>query len=833
MISSQNFTAKGWYPVKPRSTVFAGLIQNGRFSGVFTGDKLRRVNFEHFDIPWWYRTTFRLSDADKLHTFIVIKGIIPGADVWLNGVRLASRDEIAGAYAVHSLDAGKYVHNGTNVLAIKVYPANPNRDLSLSWIDWNPAPPDHNMGIWRDVDIVRSGPVSLHDVYVTADLSVPALDRATLTIHAKLRNDTDVAQTAVLGGNVAGVQLGRSIRLDPHQTRAVTFDRKADPALAIDHPRVWWPAGMGGQPLYHLRLAVKTQDDLSDRANVAFGIRSVTSHLTRQGYRQFVINGMPLLIRGGGWAPDMFLRDDPRRLAQAFRYMLNLGLNTIRLEGKLERQDFFERADRDGILVLAGWECCSKWEAGSGTGGEPWDARDHGIAEASMSSEARLLRDHPSVIAFLIGSDNAPPPEVAASYVDALESAGWPDPIIAAASDATTKPIGPSGMKMSGPYAWVPPDYWYGHKAGAAFGFNSEASAGIDIPNLESVKSMLTASARTALWQDYGAHQFHSTPGWSRLSTLGRFDTALAHRYGKPENLADYVAKAQLANYANARAQFEAYDARMDAPDPATGIIYWMLNSAWPSLHWHLFTYGLEPAGAYYGAQKANEPLHIQYDPVDRAVLLVNHTRHNVADLTARIRIRGLDGRVLYEHAVTRASIEANHAATLLTIPAPKNPSSTWFVELTLARDGHDVSRNVYWLPDRPDELEWDKSDGYTTPVSRYADLSALQSLPSVAVRAKVSTHRDGDTAVTTVALSNPGNSAAMALFIHLSIRHGADGKAILPVYWSSNDVTLWPGESMQLTARYPVATGQQTRPMVRVSGWNVATRSLDANVEH
>ena len=128
---------------------------------------------------------------------------------------------------------------------------------------------------------------------------------------------------------------------------------------------------------------------------------------------QFVINGKPVLIRGAGWAPDMFLRDDPKRMEAEFSYVRNLGLNTIRSEGKLEDSRFYDLADRDGIMILPGWECCDKWESAAKTGGEPWDAADEQVAAASMASEARLLRNHPSVIGFLIGSDNAPPAAIA------------------------------------------------------------------------------------------------------------------------------------------------------------------------------------------------------------------------------------------------------------------------------------------------------------------------------------------------------------------------------------------------------------------------------------
>ena len=109
---------------------------------------------------------------------------------------------------------------------------------------------------------------------------------------------------------------------------------------------------MGAHPLYRLEMNAAVDGAISDQASATFGIRSVTSHLTPDGYLQFVINGKPVLIRGAGWAPDMFLRDDPKRMEAEFSYVRNLGLNTIRSEGKLEDARFYDLADRDGIMIL-------------------------------------------------------------------------------------------------------------------------------------------------------------------------------------------------------------------------------------------------------------------------------------------------------------------------------------------------------------------------------------------------------------------------------------------------------------------------------------------------
>ena len=829
-ISSANFSPKDWYPVSGRATVMAGLMENDKYKDVFHDDELRTVARHHFVVPWWYRTEFTLAKGVRdRHVLVRTNGIIGGADVWLNGHPVASQPETRGAYPVHEFDVTRWVHEGNNTLALRVHPGDPFTEFLMGWVDWNPAPPDNNMGPWRGVDIVETGPVELRFPVVTPDLSLPDLSHAALTAKVDVINLDRVAHAVTVTGEVAGVSLQQKVRLAPGQTQTVTFSPKTDPSLEIHHPKVWWPIGMGDHPLYDLKLAASVDGVESDRTATTFGIRSATSKLTKQGYLQFFINGKPVLIRGGGWAPDMFLREMPGRIEAEFSYVRNMGLNAIRSEGKLEGQHFYDLADRDGIMILPGWECCDKWEAWARTGGEPWDDADMKIAQASMASEARLLRNHPSVIGFLIGSDNAPPTAVARMYVETLHAAGWDTPIVSSAGDQGTAEAGPSGMKMAGPYAWVPPSYWYGDKLGGAFGFDSEVSAGADIPRLEDVERMLSPLSQEALWKYPKIRQYHATASWSPFAKLEPFDNALAKRYGPPKSLADYVQKAQLDNYDNVRAQFEAFNAHMDSAKPSTGVIYWMLNNAWPSLHWHLYDWYMNPAGAYFGAKKANEPLHIQYSYDDGAIVLVNHTLTDAHGLRVRVRVRNLDGSVRYDKSFAGLDLRGNHTLAVTKLPAISGLSPTYFVELSLASsDGKPVSRNVYWLSTQKDVLDWKHSNWYMTPLTHYADFTALQSLPDATIKVRATTHRAGDDNVITVTLSLPESSKAVALFQHLSIRKSADGDAVLPILWSDNDVTLWPGEAVTVTARY--AAKGITAPVVEVSGWNVSVQHVAAN---
>jgi exo-1,4-beta-D-glucosaminidase len=836
-VSSAGFSTDGWYPVSGRATVMAGLMENGNYDKVFYGDNLRTVEEPDasgtmFVIPWWYRGEFTVAKgAPGTRTLLRVNGMIPCADVWLNGQLVAERTTVAGAYPVHELDVTRWVREGGNTLALRVQPADPRTSLSIGWVDWNPTPPDNNMGPWRGVDVLRTGPVALRFLRVTSTLSLPGLARAALTVKVEARNLDTTAHDATIIGVAAGVSLKRTIHLAPGETQTVSFTPTSDPQLELRHPRVWWPVGMGEHPLYRLQMTAAVDGAVSDQASATFGIRSVSVHLTEHGHIKFVINGKPVLIRGAGWAPDMFLRDDPKRMEAEFSYIRNLGLNAIRSEGKLEDARFYDLADRDGIMILAGWECCDKWESAAKTGGEPWNAADEAVAAASMASEARLLRSHPSVIGFLIGSDNAPPAAISKMYVDTLRAEDWPLPIIAAAAAQATVEIGPSGMKMDGPYSWVPPAYWYADKLGGAFGFDSEVSAGASIPPLDDLTRMLAPQELEALWKYPQVRQYHAGAAWSEFATIAPFDTALAARYGAPRSLEDYVAKAQLENYDNVRAQFEAFNAHMDAANPSTGVIYWMLNNGWPSLHWHLYDYFLNPAGAYFGAKLANEPLHIQYSYDTRAIKLINHTLSGERGLQAAIHVRNLDGSVAYERRLRGIDLPGNSTRQLLMLPELDGLSRTYFIELELVSGhGERISRNVYWLSTQTDELDWQHSNWYLTPVTRYADLAPLQSLPTATSEVRATLRHEGAEDIATVTLTVPPSSSAVALFQHAVIKRFAGGEPLLPVLWSDNDVTLWPGESVTMTARF--ATPGAATPALEVSGWNVPTRSVPLAAE-
>src|SRR6202166_357403 len=211
--------------------------------------------------------------------------------------------------------------------------------------------------------------------------------------------------------------------------------------------------------------------------------------------------------------------------------------------------------------------------------------------------------------------------------------------------------------------------------------------------------------------------------------------------------------------------------------------------------------------------------------------MAVNHTLNHEHGLQAMIRVRNLDGGVAYERRLKDIDLAGNGTRQLATLPAPAGLSRVYFIELELASaDGKSISRNVYWLSTQTDELDWAHSNWYLTPVTQYADLTPLQSLPTATATVRATMRHEGTEDIASVTLTVPPSSKAVALFQHVSIKRPAGGELMLPILWSDNDVTLWPGESLTLTARF--ATPEAATPVVEVSGWNVPTISVPVAVE-
>lgn len=430
------------------------------------------------------------------------------------------------------------------------------------------------------------------------------------------------------------------------------------------------------------------------------------------------------------------------------------------------------------------------------------------------------MQAHPSILGFLIGSDYWPNDRATEVYLDALKAMDWNVPVIASASmRGYPKALGPSGLKMEGPYDWVPPSYWYGEDAGAAFGFGSELGAGVGTPEIRSLKRFMSTGDLENLWEEPEMGFYHMSSKESSFYNRTIYNEALFARYGEPESLEDYVAKCQMADYEATRAQFEAYSAGQNASRPATGSIYWMLNSAWPSLHWQLFDYFLNPMGAYFGTKAGARVEHVAYNYETESVWLINHSRERRGRRRVAIDLIDTNGKTITS---TQANMDTGPSSSkeVIAVDGIDKIHDVAFLRILL-RDGKKIlSRNVYWLSPKPDILDWSQSNWYYTPVTGFTDYGKLQTLPraTVAVTTKNIKSRQG-WSKGQIHLEN--KSTVPAVFIRVNV--AKDDSDVTPVLWSDNYVTLWPNEKIVLTVSF-VATKDC---VFEISGRNIKPQTI------
>lgn len=820
-ISQAKFVPKGWYSVSVPTTIIAGLLANK----VYDFDPFMGMNFEKLkdpalDKPWWFRKAFTLPLSEKGKTMILkLHGINYKANIWLNGTKIADSTETMGPFRIIEMDVTKHIKaTGSNVLALEIKrPVNPNHkggDLAIDYADWIHYPPDYNGGIVNDIEIKTFDKVGIQYPLVTTDFDLPSLATAHLTVDALVTNYSKNPQDVVVKGKInSDIAFEKKVHLGPNEIANVTFTPTEFTQLNISNPKIWWPWQYGKPELNHIELSVAHGTAVSNTIAENFGIRQITSKLIDDKSREFIVNGKPIMLRGAAWSPDIFQRRSPERQEQELRLYRDMNMNIVRSEGKLEDDHFYALCDKYGLLVMTGWMCCGAWQYP-----ENWDKAKRVVAMQSDSSVMYWLRNKPSIMVWLNGSDMPPrDTTVERDYLNIEAALKWPNPTISTANESKSKVSGFSGVKMAGPYEWVPPIYWETDTTskfgGGTWSFATEISPGPSIPPYESLIKFIP---KDSLWYDTKTWDYHC--GTMTFGNTKVFNEALENRYGKPLDIKQYVAEAQAQNYEAHRAMMEGYG--LHKYNTATGVVQWMGSNPWPGLIWHTYDYYLYPAGTYFGMKKSMEPLHVMYSYADNEVDVINSLLTKFSGLRAEATIYDLDGSQKYINSSV-VDVDGDGTAKCFKLPAAEGFSDTYFLRLQLTDDKGAVrSINWYWLSKKGDVLNWKKSKWYTTPETSYTDYTGLQSLGKTSLKVSYYTDKKADSTYHAVTITNSGKTVAFQ--VHLRALKGQRGDDILPVIFSDNYIELAPGESRVIRVSYANKDAKGTMPYLLTTAWNL-----------
>ncbi|MEJ2581947.1 MAG: hypothetical protein P8127_10010, partial [Acidobacteriota bacterium] len=254
---------------------------------------------------------------------------------------------------------------------------------------------------------------------------------------------------------------------------------------------------------------------------------------------------------------------------------------------------------------------------------------------------------------------------------------------------------------------------------------------------------------------------------------------------GLAESVEEFLFKAQAASYEAIRPMFESFAVNRPL---TTGLIQWMLNSAWPETYWQLYDWYLMPNGAFYGTRAASQPLNLSFNYADQTVYGVNDSRHDSEGLTATVRAFELSAKEIFNQTY-RLTLPAAGAQPVVSLADLESPTAVWFLDLRV-RDasGAEVARNFYWLSAKPDVLDYANNLWYVTPTKDFADFTSLNDLPEV----------------------------------ELETSAIADNNEVAVHY-----ISILPGESRELKVRFP-AEDDVSDAMLMIKGWNVAEREVE-----
>jgi exo-1,4-beta-D-glucosaminidase len=814
-ISSEINNAENWYAATVPSTIMGVLTANGLYEDIFIGENYKKIDKTPFDDSWWYKTTFDLPNLpSEKNILLQFEGLNYYANIWLNGQLIASRDKIFGTFKVYEFDITALAKEKGNILAVETFRAQPG-DFNTGFVDWNPRPVDENMGIWRPVTIEINGKVGLKNTAVQSQVNTTTLEEAWLTVKTELKNYASESVSGKLIGKIGEAEFSFPVNLNANETKEITLTSKEIASLYLKNPKLWWCNNLGEPNLHQLSLRFETGNNITDSEEITFGIREIETYFTEEGHKGFMLNGKKILIKGAGWTDDIFLRDTKQSLETQLQYVKHLNLNTLRFESIWgTSQDVYDLCDQYGILAMVGWSCQWEWNEYLGKECDEFGGiqseTDINLAVESLSDQIHWLRNHPSIFVWFLGSDKLPKPELEIKYKDLIAKIDN-RPYLLTAGTRTSEVSGPVGVKMNGPYEYVSPNYWFEDKVnGGAFGFNTETSPGANIPKLESIKKMVP---QAPLWPINDAWNYHCTHSAVAFRDLNVNTLNLENRYGKATNLEDYLMKSDVLGYEAMSGMFEGFRARIPK---STGIIQWMLNSAWPSFYWQLYDYYLLPTSSYYATKKANAINQLIYDYATKEIIAVNESLNSEKNLKAQIAVYDFNSKLLKKETVN-FDIETITSKSVFNLGDFKE---NVFLDLKLFDEkGTQIATNFYWLSSKKDIFDWEKTFWGNTPLKEYADFTKLNELPTSEITAIYSEKTVENNVELSVQLENTNSKTGFFIYLNLL---NEKGETIIPVFWDDNYISILPNEKRIIKCSIPIDLMAAGKTKLVISGWNV-----------
>ena len=603
-----------------------GVVQNdllaaGKIPDPFYGkneDALQWIG----DAAWTYTRDFDVPKSMLRHGFIVLRceGLDTVASITVNGRKLA---DTANMFRTYEFDVEPMLKEGSNAISVTFSPIKPyiqsqidaaKKDLTgpATWYDgmpmirkpvysegWDFGPRFYTMGIWKPISLVAWDMARITRVTVDqnlrGDLAADAAEGADLavTAHADLHPyavGLTAAVTISHDGKLAATAFG------PIKAVSTRF------ALHLNRPDLWWPAGMGGQPLYEVAVEVKDVDGkVVDRHAQRIGLRRIELlPKTADLPPRLRVNGREIYAKGANWIPaDMFA---PRVTREHLRDLLaqatGANFNFLRVwgGGYYPGEDFFDACDERGLLVWMDFAFACK---GYPIGNPVWaDNVRHEVVDV-----VRRLRDHPSMA---VWCGNNEVEAIVKNY--GVMSQDEYDKLFHKLIGETVEQEYPAAQYVGGsPEAGDEHNWWVWH-IGADFEKYRESHGWMtefgfqSFPVPATVESYSTPADRDSVLGD--VMKFHQNNGNKRGNEMILEQMAKYFRPAKDFNSTLWVS--QINQAMGMSVGIEHW--RSDWPQ-SSGSFVWQYDDCWPGPTWACLDYFGRPKAVLYRLKHVYAPL--------------------------------------------------------------------------------------------------------------------------------------------------------------------------------------------------------------------------------
>ena len=730
---------KGWYAGNMPKQVQEFIFEQGELPDPHIGDNAA-LWVPVFEQDWLYGKRF-ITPKSAGNIALCFSGLDTEVDVLLNGEKIAVCNNMNRRWVI---PVGKQLRAAgeENILLLRfrspkavmqekaanqgksdVKASKFLRKCHADFSSYLGARPDFiKMGIFDEVHLDLLLAEYFGDVYVRSELT-DNFSQARVIVSPDIQSgktsDISYELFSPAGQSLATATIGRSESF----------------AIPVANPELWWPMAYGDQPLYSLKLRLLDQGKALDEKEIKFGIREVKMELkdekTGEARFGFRINGKKIFMHGACWAPlEGFTHVWDAKRAAALLDLMKLGnLNFLRVwgEGSIPDHTFFERCDRDGIVV---------WMEFMTAGGIRFPLEDAGYVaniRAEIADEIKRLRNHPSLALWCGGNEH---------YL------GFPS------NDAdNTKPVGrellqkimPELVAQLDPQGNFHPSSPWGGDNWPHGNYPLEGDfhdySTVRFQPLATVPLFTTEACQISPYSLHNMKRFMSDSevwpdgfrftidkpgkvawpaGWkkhtggSSWEKMGRIQD-----YCDIQNAEDACRVFGTAHGEYLRERYERQrrgvpDGQADGNRRSWGAAIWRLNDTWPMIYMSVVDYYLEPKIPFYFLKRACEPVLVSFEqtPEKICVWVVNDTAQPRND-TLTVELWTFDGKM--KQRITRpVDLPATESIRAVDL-------TTEFYEIKkrdeflVARIGDQAVTHLLWpekylkLPEGVIQARWDK----------------------------------------------------------------------------------------------------------------------------